>query len=135
LLISWIILGSYALSFIHIVLFWVYLISVSFGVYFILRKKCCKTCFYCKGCTVGFGKLPELFFRKDGTDNVTKNGVKTFFFLFPLMSLLPAILVSVSIIENFSYEKLVVLILIMTFSLWSIIVRKNIILKKIHLTN
>jgi len=126
LLILWIILGAYSLFFIHTILFWVYLISVSFGVYIILRKKCCKTCFYCKGCTIGFGKLPELFFRKDGTDNVTKNGIKMFFFLFPLMSLVPAVLVSLSIIDQFSYEKVVVLILIIMFSSWSIIVRKNI---------
>jgi len=126
LLILWIILGAYSLFFSHTILFWVYLISVSFGVYFILRKKCCKTCFYCKGCTIGFGKLPQLFFRKDGTDNVTKNGIKMFFFLLPLMSLVPAVFVSLSIIDQFSYEKVVVLILIMIFSSWSIIVRKDI---------
>lgn len=126
MLILWIILGAYSLFFSHTILFWVYLISVSFGVYFILRKKCCKTCFYCKGCTIGFGKLPQLFFRKDGTDNVTKNGIKMFFFLLPLMSLVPAVFVSLSIIDQFSYEKVVVLILIMIFSSWSIIVRKDI---------
>jgi Ni,Fe-hydrogenase I cytochrome b subunit len=129
-LIAWIILGAYAQSFIHPLLCWIYLILVAFGVYYVLRKNCCKTCYYCKGCTLGIGKLPELFFWKSGTENVTNEGLKTFPYYFIAMTVLPTALLSYSIIDKYAFEKMVVLIFIIIFSIWSGIARRKLLLKR-----
>jgi hypothetical protein len=131
-LIAWIILGGYSLSFIHPILCWVYLILVAFGVYYVLRKNCCKTCYYCKGCTLGFGKLPELFFLKSGTENVTNKGLKMFPYYFIVISLLPTAVLSYSIIDKFTSDKMAVLILIVIFSIWSGIVRRKLLFKRLY---
>jgi hypothetical protein len=129
-LIAWIILGAYALWFIHPLLCWAFLIFIAFDVYYILRKHCCKTCDYCKDCTLGFGKLPELFFRKSGTENVDDKGLSMFPYYFIVMSILPGAFLSFSIINKFTFVKMAVLILIITFSMWSGIVRRNLLIRR-----
>jgi hypothetical protein len=130
-LLGWIILGAYALSFIHPLLSWIYVIFVAFSVYYVLRKNCCKTCYYCKGCTVGFGKLPELFFLKSGTENVTNKGLKIFSYYYIALTVLPITVLSYSIIDNFTFEKMAVLMPIIIFSIWSGIVRRKLLFKRL----
>jgi hypothetical protein len=131
-LLAWIILGAYAFSFIHPLLCWIYVIVVAFSVYYVLRKNCCKTCYYCEGCTVGFGKLPELFFLKSGIENVTNKGLKIFFYYYLAMTVLPISVLSYSIIDNFTFEKIAVLTPIIIVSIRSGIARRKLLLKRLN---
>lgn len=124
-ILGWIVLGALACGFIHPIIGWSFLLLVSVIVYYALRKRGCKTCYYCKTCTLGFGKLPDLFFYKNGTENVDIMGLRMFPFVYILMSLLPAIMVVISILAQFSVLKIIILILLIIFSLFSGIVRRE----------
>jgi hypothetical protein len=132
LLVIWIILGSLSIGFIHPIIGWIYLFSVSFIIFWVLRKHCCKTCYYCKGCTIGFGKLPELFLKKNGTENVDRTGLKFFGVVYLILGLLPIIVLIGSLFNQFSIYKLALLLLLLNYSLVSGIVRKKIIKNFFH---
>ena len=112
-------MGAFACWFVNPIIGWVFLFLTLFLVYFVLRKRGCKTCYYCKTCTIGFGKLPELFFFKKGTENVDTKGLKMFPYIFVLMNLVPIALLIFSIINQFTIIKLVVLVLLLGFSILS----------------
>jgi len=130
LIIAWIGLGSFACWLIHPIIGWVFLFSTLFLVYFVLRKRGCKTCYYCKTCTIGFGKLPELFFFEDGTENVDVKGLKMFPYIFVLISLIPIAFLIFSIFNHYTTIKLVVLVLLFGFSIFSGLVRRELFIKK-----
>jgi hypothetical protein len=127
--IAWISLGAIACWFIHPLIGWSFLVLVSFSVYYILKKHCCKTCYYCKGCTIGFGKLPELFFSKTGTENVDATGLRMFPYIYGVMTFVPTILLIVSLLNQFTLFKIIVLILLIGFSVFSGAVRKKLLLR------
>ena len=60
----------------------------AFLVFYELGKHGCVTCYYCKTCTIGIGKLPELFFRETGTANVNRRALRLFPFAYLLLSAL-----------------------------------------------
>ena len=76
-------------------------------------------------CTLGFGKLPELFFFKNGTENVDLLGLRIFPYVFIIMSLVPVILAIISIINQFTVFKVIILLLLLLLSLKSGIARKS----------
>jgi len=44
---------------------WLSLISALALIFAILGRLGCSSCYYCKSCTMGFGKLAGLFFGED----------------------------------------------------------------------
>jgi hypothetical protein len=69
-IILWITLGSAAVGLFNLLASLGYFSLLAFLVFFELGKHGCVTCYYCKTCTIGMGKLPEFFFKKNGTANV-----------------------------------------------------------------
>ena len=118
-------MGATACWYIHPLIGWAFLGLTLVFVYLILRKHCCKTCYYCKKCTLGFGKLPELFFHKEGTANVDDNGLTMFPFLYVAMTFIPVIAIIISISNQFTSFKISVLILLIAFSMLSGINRRK----------
>jgi hypothetical protein len=102
---------------------------VAFLVFYELGKHGCVTCYYCKTCTIGMGKLPELFFVKAGTANVNKKAMKLFPFVYLLLSLVPFVLYVISIIQTVTAFKIVALALLLSISLYSGAIRKKAIIK------
>jgi len=99
-------------------------------VYGLLRKRCCKTCYYCKTCTVGFGKLPELFFRNNGTENVDASGLKLFPLTYAYVSFIPIVAAAFSIMQEFTLTKVAVLIVLLAIVVYSGIVRRKLLLSR-----
>ncbi len=60
----WILLGTAACWLIFSFGAIIFLAFAGFLVFYELGKKGCVSCFFCKTCTIGMGKLPELFFTK-----------------------------------------------------------------------
>jgi hypothetical protein len=124
-IIFWILLGAFSCLFFHPLIAIGFFALASFLVFFELGKHGCQTCYYCKTCTIGMGKLPELFFSRAGTANVNKKAMKLFPFVYLLMSLLPILLVTISIAQSFAVEKAAVLAGLLVFSFWTGIVRRQ----------
>ena len=124
-IILWIILGATSFWFFYPFAAIVFFGSAAFLVFYELGKHGCTTCYYCKTCTIGIGKLPELFFAKDGTANVNKRAMKQFPYVCLFLTLVPIVFAVVSILERLTILKIIVLILLLTFSVYSGIIRRK----------
>jgi hypothetical protein len=124
-LILWIILGAFSCWFFYPLSAIGFFALAAFLVFFELGKHGCQTCYYCKTCTIGMGKLPELFFAKNGTANVNKKAMRLFPFIYLLMSLLPIVLSIISILQSLVVFKILVLAGLLVFSLFTGIVRRK----------
>lgn len=63
-LIAWILLAFYAVFLYNQVYGWLYLLATTFLVYVLLRRLGCSSCYRCKTCTSGFGRLAGVFFGR-----------------------------------------------------------------------
>jgi hypothetical protein len=125
----WILLGSFSCWLFYPLSALVFFALASFLVFFELGKHGCQTCYYCKTCTIGIGKLPELFFAKAGTANVNKKALNLFPFVYRLLSLVPLVFYAISIIQAMTALKILALALLLSISLYSGAIRKESIMK------
>ncbi len=119
----WIILGSLSLALFYPLAAILFIAVAAFLVFYEIGKKGCVTCYYCKNCTVGMGKLPYLFFKREGTANVNKKAMKLFPFTFLLLSVLPIVLTIFSMLQEVTVLKVGLLVGLLVFSLYSGAVR------------
>jgi hypothetical protein len=124
-IILWIVLGVISIWIFYPLVAIVFFVSASFLVFYELGKHGCTTCYYCKTCTIGIGKLPELFFTKGGTANVNKRAMKQFPFVYLLLSLVPIVFIVISLLDTITIFKITVLILLLIFSVYSGIIRRK----------
>ena len=97
----------------------------AFLIFYELGKHGCVTCYYCKTCTIGIGKLPELFFKKAGTANVNRRALKLFPFTYLLLSALPVALIVISLFQETAVYKVVLLASVLAFSVYTGIIRRR----------
>jgi hypothetical protein len=128
-IILWIVLGAFSCWIFYPLSAIGFFALASFLVFFELGKHGCQTCYYCKTCTIGMGKLPELFFAKAGTANVNKKAMKLFPFVYLLLSLVPIVLVFVSIVQDLTAYKIVLATSLLSFSIYSGVTRRKTLLK------
>jgi hypothetical protein len=128
-IILWILVGTWACWLFFLPAAVGFLVLVAFLVYYKLGKKGCLNCYYCKTCTIGIGKLPEFFFAKNGTANVNGKALKLFPLVYLLLSAVPIILLSISIIREISAYKFALLSLALLFSVYTGFIRRKILLK------
>jgi hypothetical protein len=97
----------------------------AFLIFYELGKHGCVSCYYCKTCTIGMGKLPELFFRHAGTANVNRRALKLFPFVYLLLSALPIILIAISLYDGITIYKAALLVGVVAFSVYTGIIRRQ----------
>ena len=124
-IILWIVLGATSFWLFYPIVAIVFFVAASFLVFYELGKHGCTTCYYCKTCTIGIGKLPALFFSKGGTANVNKRAMRQFPFVYFLLSLVPLVFIVISILESITIIKITLLILLLTFSIYSGVIRRK----------
>jgi hypothetical protein len=100
----------------------------AFLIFYELGKHGCVTCYYCKTCTIGIGKLPELFFKKAGTANVNRRALKLFPFTYLLLSALPVALIVISLFQETAVYKVVLLVSVLAFSVYTGTIRRRVLL-------
>jgi hypothetical protein len=100
----------------------------AFLIFYELGKHGCVTCYYCKTCTIGIGKLPELFFKKAGTANVNRRALKLFPFTYLLLSALPVALIVISLFQETEVYKVVLLVSVLAFSVYTGTIRRRVLL-------
>ena len=124
-IILWIILGAISCGILYPLAGLGYASLLAFLIFYEIGKHGCVTCYYCKTCTIGIGKLPELFFKSEGTANVNRKAQRIFSFVFILLSVVPMMLVGFSIMQELVFYKTGLLAAILAFSLYSGVVRRK----------
>jgi hypothetical protein len=109
----------------------IFLALMSFLVFYELGKKGCVSCFLCKTCTIGMGKLPDLFFTKTTIKNlnINRKALKLFPFVYILLSVIPISLTAVSILQHYSTYSIVIFAALIAFSVLTGILRRKMLIK------
>jgi hypothetical protein len=127
-IILWITLGALTCGLFFLLSSFVYFALTAFLIFYEIGKHGCVTCYYCKTCTIGMGKLPDLFFKPVGTANVNRRALKLFPIVYLLLSAVPISLTLLSLIQEVLIYKIVLLAAILGFSVYTgLIRRKNLI--------
>jgi len=86
-----------------------------------LRKLVCRNCYYYdKWCGLGWGKLSAKMFKKGNVEDFKDSvGLKLAPATYGLLMIIPLILLIISIIQGFSWYKIVVLMLLLAISFYS----------------
>lgn len=120
-MILWIALGTVACWFLRPIVAWIYLPFGLIMVGVVLRKLLCTNCYYYdKWCSIGWGKLSGLFFRRgDMKKFSTSFGQKLAPLTYGLLSVVPIVLVVISMVREFSILKVIVSVFLLSISFYS----------------
>jgi hypothetical protein len=118
-IVLWIALGAISCWFFNPLVGWLFLVLTLLLVFAVLRKLGCNSCNYCKSCTMGFGKLSDLFFGSGYMAGVNSSVKLKLIFVYGLLSLVPIAFLAVSIIQEFAASKIVVLVLLLILLFYS----------------
>lgn len=121
IMLLWIVLGTLACWFLSPLVAWIYLAVALLMVYVVLRRLVCTNCYYYdKWCGTGWGKLAALLFKPGTIEKFpTSIGIRLAPITYGLLSLIPLVLVVISIIQAFTVPRLVVLLLLLAVSVYS----------------
>jgi hypothetical protein len=129
----WILLGSLSFAIYYPLAVVPFIAVAAFLVFYKIGKKGCVTCYYCKNCTIGMGKLPSLFFKHEKTVNVNVKALKLFPWAFLLMSAVPTVLIVVSLFQEVTAFRVGLLCAVLAFSLYSGVAKRDTLAKSIHM--
>ena len=110
----------------------VFLAFAAFLVFYELGKKGCVSCFYCKTCTIGMGKLPELFFTKTTVENlnINRKALKLFPFVYLLLVVVPLAITAVSIVQHVAIYNFLLFVPLFAFSVLTGTIRRKILINR-----
>ena len=119
-LLTWMLLAFLGTWLYNQILGYVVLVLTAMSIYLILRRLGCSSCYYCKACTKGFGRLAGAFFGTGFTkQNSVGNRIGFVGFIYFLLAPLPAALLVVSTIHVFSLAKILVLVCLIPIAAYS----------------
>jgi len=120
-MILWIALGTVACWLFYPLIAWIYLAFAVIMVFVVLRKLVCPNCYYYdKWCNIGWGKLCALFFKKGDMEKFsTSPGIKIAPLVYGSLTLIPFILLVISMFKGFSLIKLSVVVLLVLIGFYS----------------
>jgi hypothetical protein len=104
----WTVISTVACWFFNPVLGWLFLVVAFVMIFAILRRLGCNSCYYCKSCTSGFGKLSDLFFGSGYMAGVNSSVGLKVVFVYILLGLVPLGFLAVSITQEFAASKITV---------------------------
>jgi hypothetical protein len=125
-LLAWVFLAFFGILFYNQIYGWLYLLLEALVVYLILRRLGCSSCYKCKTCTSGFGRLAGAFFgkgyvKKESVGNRLGIIAFVYFMLFPL----PAAFLLFSLSQAFSFLKVLVLVCLLAIAIYSLTTWSN----------
>jgi len=117
----WIIIGTIACWFLYPLIAWLYFAFAIIVVYIVLRKLVCTNCYYYdKWCHIGWGKLSALLFKKDDIEKFSMGvGIKIAPFVYGSLTLIPIIILIISMFNGFTLFKLSILVLLLLVGFYS----------------
>ncbi len=127
LIIAWVVLGTVACWFFRPLIAWTYLGFFIFMVGIVLRGLLCPNCYYYgKWCCLGWGKLSALFFKKRGAEDFSFSlGQSLAPAVYGFLAIIPLILITVSILQEFTLLKVVVAVLFLLLSFYSSVINRK----------
>ena len=108
-IVLWIVLSAVSCWLFNPVVGWFFLVLALVLIFGVLRKLGCNSGYYCKACTIGFGKLADLFFGDGYMVGVSSSGVLKLVFVYGLLGVVPIGFLVVSLTQEFAASKIVVL--------------------------
>jgi hypothetical protein len=126
-LLAWVFLAFFATWFYNQIYGWLLLVFTSALIYLILRRLGCSSCYYCKSCTSGFGRLAGAYFGKEYTKKGSiGNRIGLVAFIYLLLAPIPITFLVMSILQAPTLPKAIVLPCLLAVSIYSITTwRKN----------
>jgi hypothetical protein len=124
LLTVWIALGTAAFWLVSSWFGWAFLLFSVFSVLVVLRRLMCSSCYYCRSCTKGFGKMSKLFLGGRRIPGI--GGDSSFVMvvaLYVILSLLPSAVLVSSMFQEFTALKLLLLMCLVSITVVHAIVR------------
>ena len=119
-LLAWVFLAFLGAWFYNQILGWLLLVFTAAAIYLILRRLGCSSCYYCKACTSGFGRLAGAFFGTGFTKkNSVGNRIGFIGFIYFLLAPLPAALLIVSMLQVFALAKILVFVCLFIIAAYS----------------
>ena len=115
----WIVLAAVSCWFFNPIAGWLFLIVAFLLIFGVLRRLGCNSCYYCKTCTMGFGKLADLFFGEGYMIGVNSSGTLQIVFVYGLLGAVPILFLAVSLIQEFTVFKIAFLLLLLLFLVYS----------------
>jgi hypothetical protein len=115
----WIVLGAVSCWLFNSLAGWLFLVLALVLIFAILRRLGCNSCYYCKTCTMGFGKLSDLFFGSGTMAGVNSSVRLKLVFVYILLGIVPIAFLAVSIVQEFAASKIVVLLFLLFLLLYS----------------
>jgi hypothetical protein len=125
LIILWIGLGALSCALFYPLTAILFFGLAAFLVFYELGKHGCVTCYFCKTCTIGMGKLPDLFFRQAGTANVNQRALTLFPLVYLLLSALPIALIVISLLQVITFYEILLFAATLAFSVYTGIIRRK----------
>jgi hypothetical protein len=127
LMLIWIILGTIACYLLNPLFGWIYLLFALLMILVVLRKLVCTNCYYYdKWCSMGWGKLSAIFFKKGKIENFEKSlGLKLAMITYPSLMIIPIILILISIFKDFNFFKIFILVFLFAVSFYSSFVTRK----------
>jgi hypothetical protein len=125
-LLAWGLLAFFGIFFYNQIYGWLYLLAEAAIIYLILRRLGCSSCYKCKSCTSGFGRLAGAFFGKGYTKKESVgNRLGMIAFVYFLLLPLPATVLFFSLSEAFSFLKVLVLVCLLATAVYSLTTWSN----------
>ncbi len=120
-LLAWVFLAFAATWFYNQIYGYLLLIFTAALIYLILRRLGCSSCYYCKVCTSGFGRLAGAYFGKGFTKKESiGNRIGLIAFIYLLLAPLPIGLLITSIVQTATLWKILVLAGLTAVSIYSL---------------
>jgi hypothetical protein len=117
----WVFLAFFGTWFYNQIYGWLLLVFTAALIYMILRRLGCSSCYYCKSCTSGFGRLSGAFFGTGQTKKASVgNRIGLITFIYLLLVPLPTVFLLLSILHTLTLVKVVVLVCLIAVSLYSL---------------
>ena len=122
----WMILGTFAVWLYNPLYAWIFLFFTFIMLFAVIRRSLCKTCAYCKKCTMGSHKLPELVFGKAELGGLSTNSLLSrLAVIYIFLTILPVTFLAVSIGQENIVLKLLVLAALLLISIFSISTKRK----------
>lgn len=115
----WVVLAAVSCWFFNPIVGWLFLVVAFLLIFGVLRRLGCNSCYYCKACTMGFGKLADLFFGDGYMIGVSSSGKLKAVFVYGLLGAVPIGFLAVSVMQEFAVSKVVLLSLLLLLLLYS----------------
>ena len=120
-LLLWTLIATLAVWFYYQVAAWIFLLFATATIWLLLRRIGCSSCYNCKSCTSGFGRLAGWFFgKRELKDLNNKTALAFVIFIYCLLSLIPVALLAISIYQAFSLIQSLVLLCLAAISIYSL---------------